>query len=243
MSTAEKEISKKEKQIIEHTNIESSTTTNIDSVPQPSQLSDDTKPPAVNVSPEGKGSEGVIRDAPIDTQTNPHGSTTTDEIPEQRQVIAVSASKNPGAFFNLARRFLVTDEYVDLSALEGAIITAVDAAHLLARSKLATIVRIQTSYVAVEQKSRQPFQSETSETQHSFQEIQPTAYTGSSYQDPSMMHTAPSYNPQQGGRKGNPLRRARIVITVRKTEDYRIWLEKNGTDVANDDEEEDESVS
>lgn len=97
--------------------------------------------------------------------------------------------------------------------------------------------------MAVEQKSRQPFQSETSETQHSFQEIQPTAYTGSSYQDPSMMHSAPSYNPQQGGRKGNPLRRARIVITVRKTEDYRIWLEKNGTDVANDDEEEDESVS
>lgn len=141
MSTAEKEISKKEKQIIEHTTIESSTTTNKDPVPQPSQLSDDTKPAAVNVSPEGKGSGGVVRYAPLETQTNSSASPTTDEIPEQRQVIAVSASKNPGAFFNLARRFLVTDEYVDLSALEGAIITAVDAAHLLARSKLATIVR------------------------------------------------------------------------------------------------------
>lgn len=58
-----------------------------------------------------------------------------------RQLIAVSASKGPAAFFNLARKFLVTDEYCDLSALEGAIVAAVDAAHLLERSKLATIVR------------------------------------------------------------------------------------------------------
>lgn len=60
---------------------------------------------------------------------------------QPRQVIAVSASKGPAAFFNLARKFLVTDEYCDLSALEGAIVAAVDAAHLLERSKLATIVR------------------------------------------------------------------------------------------------------
>lgn len=66
-------------------------------------------------------------------------STFSDSQP--RQVIAVSASKNPAAFFNLARRFLVTDEYCDLSALEGAIVSAVDAAHLLERSKLANIVR------------------------------------------------------------------------------------------------------
>jgi len=58
-----------------------------------------------------------------------------------RQVIAVSASKGPAAFFNLTRKFLVTDEFCDLSALEGAIVAAVDAAHLLERSKLATIVR------------------------------------------------------------------------------------------------------
>lgn len=56
-------------------------------------------------------------------------------------MIAVSASKGPTAFFNLARKFLVTDEMCDLSALEGAIVSAVDAAHLLERSKLATIVR------------------------------------------------------------------------------------------------------
>eukprot|EP00553_Chaetoceros_curvisetus_P006156 CAMPEP_0204625734 /NCGR_PEP_ID=MMETSP0717-20131115/11428_1 /ASSEMBLY_ACC=CAM_ASM_000666 /TAXON_ID=230516 /ORGANISM="Chaetoceros curvisetus" /LENGTH=134 /DNA_ID=CAMNT_0051641501 /DNA_START=86 /DNA_END=490 /DNA_ORIENTATION=- len=64
--------------------------------------------------------------------------------PAERQVIAVSASKNPAAFFNLARRFLVTDEFCDLSALEGAIVSAVDAAHLLERSKLANIVRYVT---------------------------------------------------------------------------------------------------
>ena len=59
----------------------------------------------------------------------------------RHQVIAVSASKGPAAFFNLARKFLATDEFCDLSALEGAIVSAVDAAHLLERSKLADIVR------------------------------------------------------------------------------------------------------
>jgi len=58
-----------------------------------------------------------------------------------RHVIAVSATKGPAAFFNLARKFLATDEICDLSALEGAIVSAVDAAHLLERSKLATIER------------------------------------------------------------------------------------------------------
>ena len=58
-----------------------------------------------------------------------------------RQVIAVSASKKPAVFFNLARKFLAADEECDLSALEGAILTAVDAAHLLERSKIATIIR------------------------------------------------------------------------------------------------------
>lgn len=66
-------------------------------------------------------------------------STEAEEVP--RQVIAVSASKGPAAFFNLARKFLATDEMCDLSALEGAIVSAVDAAHLLERSQLATIVR------------------------------------------------------------------------------------------------------
>lgn len=72
-------------------------------------------------------------------QSQPQPPSKPESQP--RQVIAVSASKNPAAFFNLARRFLVTDEFCDLSALEGAIVSAVDAAHLLERSKLAHIVR------------------------------------------------------------------------------------------------------
>lgn len=64
-----------------------------------------------------------------------------DTTASRHQVIAVSASKGPAAFFNLARKFLATDEFCDLSALEGAIVSAVDAAHLLERSKLADIVR------------------------------------------------------------------------------------------------------
>jgi hypothetical protein len=77
-------------------------------------------------------------DQPSDV-TSP--STPDDPRSRPRQVIAVSASKGPAAFFNLARKFLVTDEFCDLSALEGAIVSAADAAHLLERSKLATIVR------------------------------------------------------------------------------------------------------
>ena len=86
---------------------------------------------------QGDDVEGV-RKAPLQS-TPTSGVESADNLP--RQVIAVSASKGPAAFFNLARKFLVTDEYCDLSALEGAIVAAVDAAHLLERSKLATIVR------------------------------------------------------------------------------------------------------
>lgn len=82
--------------------------------------------------------------------TRPQQESTTSEqsarhqrssTQPRHQVIAVSASKGPAAFFNLARKFLVTDEFCDLSALEGAIVSAVDAAHLLERSKLADIIR------------------------------------------------------------------------------------------------------
>lgn len=33
--------------------------------------------------------------------------------------------------------------------------------------------------------------------------------------------------PQHQGRKGGPLRRSRIIITVKRTEDYRLWLLNN----------------
>jgi hypothetical protein len=80
--------------------------------------------------------------AAIPDQPSDVTSPSTPDHPQlrPRQVIAVSASKGPAAFFNLARKFLVTDEICDLSALEGAIVSAADAAHLLERSKLATIV-------------------------------------------------------------------------------------------------------
>jgi hypothetical protein len=92
--------------------------------PATGEREDERKPAAKRDHPSGRSSPSTPEDS-----TRP------------RQVIAVSASKGPTAFFNLARKFLVTDEICDLSALEGAIVSAVDAAHLLERSKLATIVR------------------------------------------------------------------------------------------------------
>jgi cell wall-associated NlpC family hydrolase len=91
----------------------------------------DEKKPAATGTPASK--------AGTTTTTSPE--TPDDPRTRPRQVIAVSASKGPAAFFNLARKFLVTDDMCDLSALEGAIVSAADAAHLLERSKLATIVR------------------------------------------------------------------------------------------------------
>lgn len=94
---------------------------------------------------EQKPSAGQAKAASSGGQHQQPTSTTgrdeDDPLNQPRQVIAVSASRGPAAFFNLARKFLVTDEMCDLSALEGAIVSAVDAAHLLERSKLATIVR------------------------------------------------------------------------------------------------------
>jgi hypothetical protein len=80
-------------------------------------------------------------DQTAETSTTPTTTPEDHRTHRPRQVIAVSATKGPTAFFNLARKFLVTDEICDLSALEGAIVSAADAAHLLVRSKLATIIR------------------------------------------------------------------------------------------------------
>lgn len=138
----------------------------------------------------------------------------------RHQVIAVSASKGPAAFFNLARKFLATDEFCDLSALEGAIVSAVDAAHLLERSKLADIVRIQTSYVPVEPKRKS---QETKPTN----ELPTETTTPYAIQHNEHTTTMLSQKPQHQGRKGGPLRRSRIIITVQRTEDYRKWLLEN----------------
>jgi len=146
-----------------------------------------------------------------------------------RQVIAVSASKGPAAFFNLARKFLVTDEMCDLSALEGAIVSAVDAAHLLERSKLATIVRVETSYVSVEPKRKRhhaaaaplPEGSEHSRSQG------PSVAIGARHHSTQQPSSEQQQQPSRGRGAGRELRRARIVITVKRTESYKQWLEEN----------------
>jgi len=114
---------------------------------------DETPKTGIGDHPEKQGdhqsspSPSSILPKATDSTTDDYESSTTgtgdshQTSISSRQVIAVSASKGPAAFFNLARKFLITDEVVDLSALEGAIVSAVDAAHLLERSKLAGIVR------------------------------------------------------------------------------------------------------
>mmetsp|Transcript_28570 Transcript_28570/g.42226 ORF Transcript_28570/g.42226 Transcript_28570/m.42226 type:complete len:207 (+) Transcript_28570:343-963(+) len=139
---------------------------------------------------------------------------TAQHIDDQpRQVIAVNASKGPAAFFNLTRKFLVTDEFCDLSALEGAIVAAVDAAHLLERSKLATIVRVHTSYVTVEPKRKK--QQGTEQTRQNAND------------STDLTAQIPFSEDQERRNSTRELRRARIVITVRRTESYKTWLEDN----------------
>ncbi|KAL7542321.1 hypothetical protein ACHAXR_013304 [Thalassiosira sp. AJA248-18] len=188
-----------------------------------------------------------------------HGRDEGAASPEQpRQVIAVSVSKGPSAFFNLARKFLVTDELCDLSALEGAIVSAVDAAHLLERSKIATIVRIQTSYVAVEPKKRKEHgQTSTISEEAPGSPATETGATSATTGTPTTTRrpqaidsamsvaarTGPSRIDQPGASTIDPsstspspgkpkssagtMRRARIVITVKRTEAYKKWLEDN----------------
>jgi len=188
-----------------------------------------------------------------------------------RHVIAVSASKGPAAFFNLARKFLATDEICDLSALEGAIVSAVDAAHLLERSKLATIERIQTSYVAVEPKRRKSptahisttsTESGAQITQEPLKSI-PTASTetvtsssttgveghmqSSHLTAPSAALKAASFpmtrSKKSKGGATSEVRRARIMITVKRTPEYRQWLQDNPIPDTSTGEDEDPNVN
>lgn len=207
---------------------------------------------ATPTKPSHIGARKNYTDAKLVTAPTVSTSPSTQEISsEPRQVIAVSASKGPTAFFNLARKFLVTDEMCDLSALEGAIVSAVDAAHLLERSKLATIVRcvdvfcarrdsfsrtclyfvpnpfscsfdrVQTSYVTVE-----PKRKKLTPGTPPLQPILSRDGVATSVQSGD----SPSVSSQQGTARpagGRELRRARIVITVQRTESYKQWLEDN----------------
>jgi len=223
------------------------------------------------ITPTGSHDE---RKPAAKTHQPSEGESIVEEQSRPRQVIAVSASRGPAAFFNLARKFLVTDEMCDLSALEGAIVSAVDAAHLLERSKLATIVRVQTSYVTVEPKRRKqqpqssPVPGVIMEEQRQVSSefaglaapvpIQALVPAQASAQEPT---SAPVLSPltassgRQGGTAGKSgggkvssssggreLRRARIVITVKRTASYKQWLEENPLQaiIAGDGGEEDE---
>jgi len=181
---------------------------------------------------------------PSSLETKPTGSdsadsseqdrhdTNTPQAESPRQTIAVSVSKGPSAFFNLARKFLVTDETCDLSALEGAIVSAIDAAHLLERSKIATIIRLQTSYVAVEPKKNKERAASTSDTSHgSFptpaESASPMAAAASRIdRSHAVTMDSPSVLENQNLSEGT-LRRSRIVITVKRTEAYVKWLKEN----------------
>lgn len=207
-------------------------------------------------------------DSSFDTPQQEKSSMESSQVPlhrregqqeeSTRHVIAVSASKGPAAFFNLARKFLATDEMCDLSALEGAIVSAVDAAHLLERSKLATIERIQTSYVAVEPKrkkappSAQLTSNKAESSAHMPQEslksvpttssgppilstkaTEQTRHVQSSHISSTPITSKPAASPYPAGRgkksKGgaSEVRRARIMITVRRTPEYKQWLLDN----------------
>jgi len=121
---------------VEATSISVSSLSLADKVESP-QLADKVE------SPQSKNTLSTLEADTTVTESELSSERGNDEgATEQiRQVIAVSVSKSPSAFFNLARKFLITDEECDLSALEGAIVSAVDAAHLLERSKIGTIVR------------------------------------------------------------------------------------------------------
>ena len=84
--------------------------------------------------------------------------------------------------------------------------------------------RVQTSYVTVEPKRRKPAPAPAASP------ISSSASPGipPTYVSAASQHTQaqPTTQPRRGT-SGRELRRARIVITVRRTESYKRWLEEN----------------
>lgn len=205
--------------------------------------------PSQHVTTTSATTEYPYSHTATETNTSQNANITTSSINQQnlaqqlptsdsahRQVIAVSASKGPAAFFNLARKFLATDEVCDLSALEGAIVSAVDAAHLLERSQLATIVRVQTSYVAVEPK-RKSQQQTTNVSQPTNVPPTPSSFSQAvTTSQPKNSVRGQRGKRSQGRSKSTPLRRARILITVKRTEAYTQWLKENPNHLSGDED-------
>jgi len=151
----------------------------------------------------------------------------------------------------------MTNDTCDLSALEGAIVSAVDAAHLLERSQLASIVRINTSYVHVDPKRRKQESQQRQDETPCSETLVATATEGITSERDNITSSRPestgsnmieassststitstgliatTQNERPGGFSrsssgGRDLRRARILVTVRRTESYKKWLEDN----------------
>jgi len=92
---------------------------------------------------------------------------------------------------------------------------------------------VQTSYVAVEpkrRKSSQPTQSGAGEA-HAASEAAGSQQQQQQAESPAAAAASPapsvSSRGGRGGSTGRELRRARIVITVKRTESYERWLEEN----------------
>jgi hypothetical protein len=87
-------------------------------------------------------------------------------------------------------------------------------------------LRIQTSYVPVEPK-RRPQQDSSKQSDISSEAV--GAATAATITPPDLRREEqPSSSRKiQQGRKGAPLRRSRIIITVKRTVDYKQWLEEN----------------
>jgi hypothetical protein len=115
-------------------------------------------------------------------------------------------------------------------------VSAIDAAHLLERSKIATITRLQTSYVAVEPKKKKETSSETSHRSH------PTAASEPIIDRSQAVTFDPSVSHHENLPEGT-LRRSRIVITVKRTEAYVKWLKENPIqDIHSGDDDDDDRI-
>ena len=63
--------------------------------------------------------------------------------------IFVARERSPSTYFNIVKRKLLQDNEITLTALEGAIVVAVDAANMLSKENIANIVSISTGSVEV----------------------------------------------------------------------------------------------
>mmetsp|Transcript_33096 Transcript_33096/g.43574 ORF Transcript_33096/g.43574 Transcript_33096/m.43574 type:complete len:158 (+) Transcript_33096:58-531(+) len=92
--------------------------------------------------------ENTKFDGPINVEELEDAIEAID-MKDRTRNFAVSLQKPPNHYFNLLRRNLEKNETATLSALEGAMVNAVDAAFLLERAKIAKIGKVETNYAEV----------------------------------------------------------------------------------------------